>query len=283
MDDLQTEIIKTIERFTTESPSNRLNQIDGTLIYDKPLVGFADGDDPIFELYHQVIGDFHMTPRQVIGSDVSAVSVIVWILPIMEKTLISNRLMEEGCSLRWNHSRYLGDIFNNDLRKHLVDFLSERGYRAVAPVLTDRFHQVSLTNGPASTWSERHMAYAAGLGTFSLTDALITQRGIAHRVGSVVCNAPLTPTPRTFSNYREYCLFVQDGSCGECMKRCPVEAISPAGHNKNKCEQYVMQTLKPWLKKPGYLGDKYIGCGLCLTGVPCEHRNPSPQKQSVSD
>ncbi len=275
MDDLQNEIIATIQRFTAESPSNRLNQIDGTLIYDQPLIGFADGDDPIFELYHQVVGDFHMTPRQALRAGESpAVSVIVWILPIMEKTLISNREMTEGCSQRWNHSRYLGDIFNNDLRQHLVDFLTARGYRAVAPVLTDRFHQVPLSNGPASTWSERHMAFAAGLGTFSLTDALITKRGIAHRVGSVVCDARLAPTPRTVSNYREYCAFVQKGICGECMKRCPVGAISAKGHDKIKCEHYVMETLKPWLQKPGYLGDKYIGCGLCLTGVPCEHRIP---------
>jgi len=38
--------------------------------------------------------------------------------------------------------------------------------------------------GPASSWSERHAAYAAGLGTFSLNDALITPKGIAHRLGS---------------------------------------------------------------------------------------------------
>ncbi len=278
MTDFQNETIEAIRRFTAESPSNRLSQIDGSLIYDTPIVGFANGDDPIFDYYHKVIGDFHMTPRQVLGADPSeSVSVIVWILPIMEKTLISNRQMSEGCSLRWNHSRFLGDIFNNDLRQYLVDFFTERGFQAVAPVLTDRFHQVPLSNGPASTWSERHMAYAAGLGTFSLTDALITKRGIAHRVGSVVCNAPFVPTPRTFSNYREYCLFFKNGGCGECMKRCPVEAISPAGHDKNKCEQYVMQTLKPWLQKPGYLGDKYIGCGLCLTGVPCEHCIPGSQ------
>jgi ferredoxin len=275
MNNFQTEIIDAIKKFTFESPSNRLSQIDGSNIYDVPLVGFADGDDPIFELYHKVVGEFHMMPRQVLVTDeYKPVSVIVWVLPIAKKTLLANQRMTEGCSLRWNHSRFLGDIFNNNLRHFLVDFLVARGYKAVAPVLTEQFHQVALNNGPASTWSERHMAYAAGLGTFSLTDALITKCGIAHRTGSVVCDVPLEATPRPFSDYREYCLYAHHGTCGECIKRCPVGALSANGHDKVKCERYLMQTLKPWLKKPGFLGDKYIGCGLCLTGVPCEHQIP---------
>lgn len=275
MNAFQSEIIEVIRRFTAESPSNRLSEIDGTPIYNEPLVGFADGDDPLFEQYHRIIGYFHMTPRLALKDfEDPSISVVSWVLPIAEETLKSNRAMKEGCSLRWNHSRFQGDAFNNDLRQHLVNFFNERGFKAVAPALTDRFMQVKLSNGPASTWSERHVAYVAGLGTFSLTDALITKQGIAHRVGSVVCNAPLEPSYRPYTFYKEYCNYARMRTCGVCMKRCPVGAITPAGHNKLKCENYVMHELKPWLEKPGYLGDKYIGCGLCLTGVPCEHQIP---------
>jgi epoxyqueuosine reductase len=38
----------------------------------------------------------------------------------------------------------------------------------------------------ASSWSERHAAYAAGLGTFGLCDGLITARGKAVRFGSII-------------------------------------------------------------------------------------------------
>lgn len=54
--------------------------------------------------------------------------------------------------------------------------------------------------GIASRWSERHAAYAAGLGTFSLSDGFISSRGIAHRCGlcqtKVSCEAAIPPACR---------------------------------------------------------------------------------------
>ena len=55
-----------------------------------------------------------------------------------------------------------------------------------ARVTSDRF-------GFASTWSERHAAYASGLGTFGLSDGLITPRGQAMRCGSVVARIAVPP------------------------------------------------------------------------------------------
>ena len=201
MSELQNELTETIRRFTAESSSNRLAKIDGSPLFDEPLVGFANGDDPLFELYHTVIGDFHWMPRQILGLAADPnVNVVAWILPISIETRLSNRVMKEGCSVRWNHTRFLGEDFNDELRRLVVQFFKERGYKAAAPVLMEQYKQVALKNGRASSWSERHAAYAAGLGTFSLSDGLITARGIAHRVGSVVCNAPLAATPRPYRN-----------------------------------------------------------------------------------
>ncbi|MDR3576973.1 MAG: hypothetical protein P4L50_24170 [Anaerolineaceae bacterium] len=275
MSDFQNELIETIRRFTAESSANRLSKLDGSPIFDEPLVGFASGDDPLFETYQTVVGEFHWTPRQVLGSsDDPSVSVVVWVLPITKATRLSNRVMKEGCSLPWNHTRFLGEDFNDELRRQVVTFFEERGFKAAAPVLMEQYNMVALKNGRASNWSERHAAYAAGLGTFSLSDGLITARGIAHRVGSVVCNAPFEPTQRPYNQYQEYCPYLRDGSCGICIQRCPAGALSAAGHDKLKCEDYLFQTLKPWRQKPGYMGDGYVGCGLCQTSVPCEHQIP---------
>jgi len=57
---------------------------------------------------------------------------------------------------------------------------------------------VNLSDGLASNWSQRHIAYAAGLGTFSLSDGFITPKGIAMRCGSVVCDAALSPTLQVY-------------------------------------------------------------------------------------
>jgi epoxyqueuosine reductase len=275
MNALQHSLVETIVRFTAESPANRLADIDGSPIFDAPLVGFAAGDAPLFEQFRTVVGDFHLTPGRVLDLENGAeAGVVAWILPIARATRRSNRAMAEGCSLRWNHTRFAGEAFNDCLRRHVVQFLTAHGCRAVAPALTDQFRQVTLANGPASTWSERHIAYAAGLGTFSLSDGLITARGIAHRVGSVVCAARFEPTPRPYADYRDYCRHDREGSCGECIRRCPAGAISAAGHDKHKCRAYVMETLRPWAQKSGYMGETYVGCGLCQVGVPCEKRIP---------
>ena len=119
----------------------------------------------------------------------------------------------------------------------------------------------------ASSWSERHAAHAAGLGTFGLCDGLITAKGKAMRVGSVVARLSIEPTPRLYSDHRAYCLFFDNGTCGKCIDRCPVRAITEAGHDKEKCRQHLARSreyVKKTFKFEGY------GCLLCQVGVPCE-------------
>ena len=65
-----------------------------------------------------------------------------------------------------------------------------------APVIQPYFKIQSNEKGDYSDWSERHIAYVAGQGTFSLSDGFITERGIAHRCGSVVIDLKLPPSPR---------------------------------------------------------------------------------------
>jgi epoxyqueuosine reductase len=272
---LQGMLHSTIKSYVAGSPLNRLKDIDGSPIFEEPLIGFADGDDPLFTLYKQVVGPFHLTPREALGrlEVAPAVGVVSWVLPVARATRESNRAMTEGPSLRWNNMRFQGEDFNNSLRRHVVALLEQLGYTAVAPLLSDQFHTVDTPRGAASTWSERHAAYAAGLGTFSLSDGLITARGIAHRCGSAVLNARLVPSPRPYSSHMEYCPFVQDGTCGACIKRCPAGAITAAGHDKVSCREYLFVGQREWLSKPGYIGH-YAGCGLCQTKVPCEARIP---------
>ena len=147
----------------------------------------------------------------------------------------------------------------------------------MAPQLAPGWRQLDdPVAGVASTWSERHAAYAAGLGNFSLNDALITERGIAHRLGSVIADLPLPPTPRTAPDYRHNCLYHRDGSCGACIRRCPVGALSTQGHDKTLCRAYVYGAV------PEAVGERYgvsqTGCGLCQTGIPCEAMVPPGSK-----
>ena len=276
---------KVIKEYVVTSPANRFESFDGC-IFDEPLVGFADGDDTIFQDYKQIIGAFHLTPRealekhlQSVGSQEppSSVSVISFILPVTYETRLS--LCKETMipSLRWNHTRWHGQDFINELSRYVVSILESLGYRAVAPELADFFKLKNLPSGYASNWSQRHIAYAAGLGTFSLNDGFITRRGMAMRCGSVVTDARITSSLRAYKDHLANCLFYSNGSCRSCAERCPAGAISEQGHDKNKCLEFLFTKQKEILKEmgreEGYIG-RYLGCGLCQTKVPCEARIP---------
>jgi hypothetical protein len=47
------------------SPLNHLTAFNSLPIVDEPLVDFADGDDGIFQDLKTVIGEFHLTPREI--------------------------------------------------------------------------------------------------------------------------------------------------------------------------------------------------------------------------
>jgi epoxyqueuosine reductase QueG len=255
--------------FIADHPGNRLPDSESPYL-DEPLVGFASAEDQIFSDYRQIIGPFHLLPGELLSG---AASVISWILPISREVRNSNHKQTDLPSREWALTRTHGETVNGDLRRHLTAWLERQGHRAVAPQYSPLWIEFSDTQvGISSTWSERHAAYVAGLGTFSLSDGFITSRGVAHRCGSVITTLPLIPTPRTFSNHHSNCLHYLDGSCGTCIARCPVGAITRNGHNKSQCRELVYGT------SPAALSEKYsvphTGCGLCQTKVPCEAAIP---------
>jgi len=271
-----------IKGFIAGGEVNRL-PLDGGMIYDEPLVGFARGDDPIFRRYKQVIGRFHYTPLEwmklALGEKLASglrardLRVIAWVLPITETTRKENRLEKKATSRRWAHTRLYGEECNQRLRSYVVSVLQAEGYLALAPFQSRFFATVKDSRiGYASNWSERHALYAAGLGTFGLSDGLITPKGKAMRCGSVITNLPLKPTPRPYRGAGDYCLFHREGTCMECADRCPVGAITKKGHDKYSCRSFLFDKMATHVKKM-YDIDIY-GCGLCQTGVPCESGIP---------
>ncbi|MBN1937581.1 MAG: epoxyqueuosine reductase [Anaerolineae bacterium] len=247
----------------------------------EPLVGFANGADPLWSLYKEVVGPFHWTPKELFdlafpAEDVApeALTAISWVLPQTMATKETNRMQTRVPAERWARSRVFGEQFNDKLRQHVVDALTGAGCLSVAPMLCSEWRSVDSDKYVyASTWSERHTAYAAGLGTFGLCDGLITPAGKAMRVGSVVARLSISPTPRPYTQHQEYCLFYTQGICAKCVDRCPAGALSARGHDKVKCSEYMNRVTKPYVME--HYGFDGYGCGLCQTGVPCESRIPT--------
>jgi epoxyqueuosine reductase len=266
-----------IARFVAESPENRFPGSDRRY-FDDPLIGFASAADPIFTEFKTIIGPFHLAPSEIFahtfGSEKGpATSVICWLLPITEDTRKSNRKETFLPSLEWAQTRSYGAKFIVSLSRHLGSYLEVLGYQAVVPQLSPLMQVFGDTPaGLASSWSERHAAYAAGLGTFSLNCGFISERGITIRCGSIITNLVLAPSKRTSNDPLGNCLHYHNGRCESCIKRCPVGAISRQGLDKTLCYKHAYGTVPKTVGK--LYGVAETGCGLCQTKVPCEFRIP---------
>ncbi|MCX6649323.1 MAG: epoxyqueuosine reductase [Candidatus Bathyarchaeota archaeon] len=260
------------------SPNNSFNDV-GEPAWETPIVGFSSGADPLYGFYRKDIGSFYVLPVEFFraahpSTQVRAeeLTVISWVLPQTKATKYDQRKESRMPSERWARARIMGEGVNVKLRAHVVEALGKAGYPAVAPMLSPLWGQhMSEKYLFASSWSERHAAYAAGLGTFGLSDGLITAKGKAHRVGSVIAKIDIPPTPRPYTDHHAYCLWYAKGTCGACMKKCPAGAITTKGHDKQRCSDYV-DTTHAFVEAHYHF--KGYGCGFCQVGVPCESRIP---------
>ena len=130
-----------IKDFVLNSQESRLAFLNNYMMFDEPLVRFADGDDNIFTEYKEIIGPVHLTPREAMAVSFNKtkeelparLSVISWILPIIEGTRKSNRIETNGPSRLWSHTRWYGEKLNEKLGEYMVKMLTGEGYMAVTP------------------------------------------------------------------------------------------------------------------------------------------------------
>ena len=260
--------------FVESSPLNRVSvqkalrpDLVGMQLLEPPIFGFATADDDyLLSLQDNPQANLKMDPPSFWLE--GAKTVISFFLPFPEQVRRSNCLDRRQPSQEYMHSRVDGQTFILALCHHLKEALEAEGYQAVIPAADSRFWSNAATdkvgNGMlfTSNWSERHAAYAAGLGTFSLNKGLITQKGMAGHLGSLITNWETPPTPRVYTELEEYCI-----QCGACMVACPADAISwEKGKAHSPCSSYLGEILAA--NRP------YYGCGKCQVSVPCESKAP---------
>ena len=264
------------------APGNSLQLASGEKSWGEPHIAVARGDDLFFARFKKMIGPFYWTPEEAFSlafPDTPVLSaelrVISYVLPQTPETRADQRKERTLPAERWARSRDFGEKFNCALRLHLAKTLTAEGFPAVAPERLPGFdYRQSETVGLASNWSERHTAFVAGLGTFGLSDGLITPWGKAARFGSVVARINLPGTPRPYGDdHHAWCLWYARGTCGACAQRCPADAISTlAGHNKSVCHSYIREVTAPYSQQN--FGTSATPCGLCQVKIPCEAQIP---------
>ena len=275
------EITTAIKNFVAQSPLNDMGLEVREKIFDTPLVGFSSCTDSLYDEYKSHIGSFYFTPlelfeksfpdKKVTAEDLTVIS---WIIPSTAATRNEHGAQKRYPSERWARTRDLGEKFNNAIRIHVFEQLKEAGIAAVAPLLAPHWARYSEgPYAPCSNWSERHAAYAAGLGTFGLCDGLITPVGKAVRIGSVIAAIQIPPSTRPYDDHHAYCLHFTENICRKCIPRCPVKALSEEGHDKKACMQYTEYTMNKYIKKE--YGFETYACGLCQCDVPCTDKIPT--------
>jgi epoxyqueuosine reductase len=246
-------------------PRNALPEGDNISIWEEPVVGVAAANDSMFDTLKQsqVVGPTHASPDYWLPG---AKSVVSFFLPFTRAVRKSYARDSSLPSLEWVSARLNGEVFVNVARRALARYLEKQGGRVVVPNLDLRYQAVNMV----PNWSERHVAFVAGVGTFGLHCGLLTAKGAAGRIGSVVTDLEISPTPRPYTEVYEYCLWHFDHSCTACIKRCPVGAIDREGKDHSICitnhAKYV---------RPAYLDWGYHSCGHCQTHLPCSNGIPA--------
>ncbi len=270
--------IEKINSFLEDDDSNKMKMVDNSLIFNPDvIVAFVSGHDPIFTDYKKIIGEFYLTPIEAYswyceknGIPVSTehLSVVAYILPINKNTKKENfEFSKDYPSERWANTRLFGEQTNVNVQTYLIEELKKLGISSMAPTNQKRLFKINRKIW-ASNWSHRHCCFAAGLGSFGLSDGFINARGKAMRCGSIIIDYDLPSDANTRpSEPYEYC-----NNCGDCIKRCPVNAISFENrHDKIVCSNHVMRTI-PYIKEN--YGINIYACGLCQVGVSCENEIP---------
>jgi epoxyqueuosine reductase QueG len=261
--------------FVNASPGNYLAQeaaikpgLAGLRFFAEPLFGYASAEDPLFGEFKKpgVIGAHYLEPREWLPS---AETVICAFLPFTGAVKTANAVDMDWPAAEWLHARIEGQNFQNEICGFLVRLLADRGFEALSPMIDTRlklgdplFPDHAEQGYYNSNWSERHAAYAAGLGSFGLSRGLISAAGVAGRYISVLTSLKLEPLKRQYTGVYDYC-----NRCGACVRNCPAGAISlERGKSHPLCFAFVERTRKEYA--PRY------GCGKCQVRVPCQNRIP---------
>jgi epoxyqueuosine reductase len=222
--------------------------------YREPLVGFAAADDPRFAELRRVAEPSHMLPRELLPG---AKSVVSFFLPFDAEVVEANARERERVARAWARAYVETNALIGRITSHLIEALGQQGVGAAAEPATHNFDPVSLV----SRWSHKSVAVIVGLGSLGLHQMVITDAGCAGRFGSLVLDVLL---PVTQAENRERCLYFHDGSCLECVMRCPVGALDAGVPlDKQRCYQRLLEVARQYED----LGLADV-CGKCAIG-PC--------------
>lgn len=242
----------------------------GKKLYDNPIIAIGDANDPMWGTLKntEAVGSGFRSPKEWFADGKTIIS---YFAPFTDFVIEGNCKDSVDVGNGWLYARVEGQNFLTETNHFIERWFASKQIWAFSPYASSEFDYVfepgtsatfsDQTAGFTSNWSERHVAFVCGLGTFGLHKGLITDKGVCGRFGSVIVEKEFPITKRGYSDLYEYCIM-----CGECT-RCPGKAIDmQTGKSHHLCSSYF-DTLR----------DKYApryGCGKCYVNVPCMRNRP---------
>ena len=236
--------------------------------YGQPLVGFADAFHPYIQNLPHLISPTHELPQNILPD---ARIIIAYFVPFTKELAKANRMDTLLASPEWARAYEETNALFAELNSKLITFIQENAGLAGITPKAATFDQKLLI----SDWSQRHIAYAAGLGTFGINNMLLTRHGCCGRFSTVVTNLNLAPDAPIES---DFCLYKKNGTCGACVKHCPTGALTTDGYDRFKCYALCQENAKIYnMFGSSYTTEDGTGvnsvgsevCGKCITGSPC--------------
>lgn len=250
---------------------------DGVPLFREPVVGVQRGDDLSFAALKEPI-PVHMTPLEIweneFGIAPKQLSVLSFAMPFDLKTVGENAEAVEYPAATWFEAKLKCFKAAESVLVKIQANLNEKGIKNLRPGSSKSYKLHKQANGfEHPTWSERHVAYVCGVGTFGLHGALITPKGCTHRLASLLIESEFDHYSVMAQSPFADCLFLQKGTCGACIKRCPADAINKENRRLvPKCREIAYIRNQP--KCQEMLGEATGGCAFCNVKVPCAIKSP---------
>ena len=247
----------------------------GMRFYRHPVFSVGRAGDPGFEDIKrpEAVGAHHLMPEDWLPGAKSVISVF---LPFEYATVDANKKDPVEPALEWVYTRVDGQRFLLAVGEAIRDALISEGYRAVTPYTEEKYVMRTSRDiepgtehiPPFSTnWSERHVGYVTGLGTFGMSTNFISRVGCTGRLVSVVTDWDVEPDVKDYDDWLGYC-----DRCGACIRKCGAKAHYSDRHGKDheKCVEFIRKACERLM--PRY------GCGKCQSGLPCDYKPMKPKK-----
>lgn len=248
-----------LEREVERTIQDSLSALGRDDLFRQAIVGASSADDPLYRELKEIVGPWHLAPREILPE---ARTVVSYVVPFTRRVAASP-VGDDDTSLWGEAYVAINDRFPV-IDEAVCRLLRSRGW-AACPVPQDAYQsdgeddRASWARPPRNAWSHRSGAAVAGLGTFGLNRLLIGPKGSAVRHSTVFTSAELSfPAPELVAR----CPATHGGKCGACVAACPTGALTPKSLDYARCSRRCIE-MEEVLGRAGA-----TVCGRCIAACP---------------